>query len=139
MSIANGGGFTLLVYGLHTEQDDVGNVIAHVADRAAAHVDKWYQASTALALQRRVIPADTLRGLLLGIALIELKAVLRSDFLANSFSNVWTIEHCSIPTSASLPSKLRGPGSELASAASARFRGWHGPGSEAVAARLVSG
>ena len=104
MSMANGGAFTQLVCGLHTEQDDVCNMIAHVADRTAAHVDERYKASAALALQCRVIPTDTLRSLLLGIALIELKVVLRGDLLANSFGNVWNIDHCSISTYASLPS-----------------------------------
>jgi hypothetical protein len=42
----------LLVLGLHAEENDIGDVIAHIGHRAAAEIDERHQAGAALALER---------------------------------------------------------------------------------------
>jgi hypothetical protein len=83
----------LLVLGLHAEENDIGDVIAHIGDRAAAEIDERHQAGAPLALERRVINADVVGGAPLRVPLVELKVVLRSDPFAEPFSLVFMVEH----------------------------------------------
>jgi hypothetical protein len=79
--------------GSHAERDDIGDVIAHVADRAATEIHERNKPGAALALQGRVVKADPRGGVLLGVTFVQLKTVLRRNLLAQSLTGIVAVCH----------------------------------------------
>jgi hypothetical protein len=84
--------------GPNAEQNDVSDVVAHVADRAAAEIDEGHEFGAALALQGRIVAANRVCSVLLRIALVELETVLGSDLFAEPFYLGFMVEHRRFPS-----------------------------------------
>jgi hypothetical protein len=77
--------------GIHTEDDDICDVIAHVADGTCTHINEWYEPSPPLALDCGIVPPNRACRVLLRVALVKLEAIFGGDLLPQLFSRTLAI------------------------------------------------
>jgi hypothetical protein len=79
--------------GVHAVGDDIGDVISHVGDRAAADIDKGDQPCSAFSLERRVVAPDHVGSVLLRVASVELERIFLRYPFAERFLPIFIVQH----------------------------------------------